>query len=109
MEWPASGGALPNANTTPILLASGLPHTNAAQITADSFGNVYYADGTNLFMIPKNTATACTPSTCTSINNGITKPAGVTADQYNNLYVTDNNSNAIFLMPLRRLPSAPAS
>ncbi len=107
LEWPSykdyAGNmtGLPDKNTTAILLASGLPHTNAAQITTDSSGNVYYVDGTNIYMIPKGTTTTCTPSTCTRINSSVTiaKPAGISVDRYNNLYVTDNDSNAIFIMP----------
>jgi hypothetical protein len=87
---------VPNGDGTYTIsvLVTGLPQTNNGQIAAGPKGDVYYADGTNVYYIAAGTTTA------TTITNGLTNPTGVTTDIYGNLYITNASAPfGIFQMP----------
>jgi sugar lactone lactonase YvrE len=83
-----------NGTYTAAVLVTGLPQTNNGQIAAGPNGDVYYADGTNVYFVAAGTTSAVT------IGTGLTNPAGVTTDYYGNLYITNASTpNAIIEMP----------
>ncbi len=79
LKWTLTKGAY-----TPSYIATGLPQNNNAQIAVDGKGNVYYADGTNLYSVPSG-ASAATIITSSAMTN----PTGVATDMYGNVYVTN--------------------
>jgi sugar lactone lactonase YvrE len=86
---PTGGGAY-----TATVVVTGLPQTNNGQIAVGPKGDVYYADGTNVYYV------AAGGTTYTTIGTGLTNPTGVTTDQYGNLYITNAATpDAIFEMP----------
>ncbi len=86
---PTSGGAY-----TATVVVTGLPQTNNGQIAVGPKGDIYYADGSKLYYI------AAGGTTAVNIGTGLTNPAGVTTDQYGNLYITNSSApNAILEMP----------
>ncbi len=76
------------------VVVTGLPQTNNGQIAVGPKGDVYYADGTNLYYVAAGTVSAVT------IGTGLTNPTGVTTDYYGNLYITNASApNGILEMP----------
>ena len=86
---PAGNGAY-----TAAVVVTNLPQTNNGQIAVGPHGDVYYADGSNVYYIAAGTAKAVT------IGTSLTNPTGVTTDYYGNLYITNASTpNAILEMP----------
>jgi sugar lactone lactonase YvrE len=75
------------------ILINNLPHTTNAQIAVDKKGDVYYADGTNLYTVPAGA------STISTFGTGLKAPVGVSLDQYGNLFVTDSTLDQIIEFP----------
>ena len=75
------------------VLIQGLASNQGAQIAVDAKGDIYYADGTNLYAVPAGATTV------TSIGTGLSKPSGVTVDKYGDLFITDSGLNEIIEMP----------
>jgi trimeric autotransporter adhesin len=87
---------VPNGDGTYTIsvLVTGLPQTNNGQIAAGPKGDVYYADGANVYYIAAGTTKA------TMIGTGLTNPTGVTTDIYGNLYITNASApDEILQMP----------
>ncbi len=109
---PTSAGGVRNAieefsyNGTSYaasVLIQNLPVNANAQIAVDPGGNVYYADGTNLYFVaavPKVAPPAVAPAATTvAFGSGLKSPSGVSIDKLGNLYVTDSGLNEIFVFP----------
>ena len=71
---------------TATYLTQTLPQNNNAQIAVDAAGDVYYADGTNLYSI-----TAGSTSLTTLTNAQTTNPAGVSVDAFGSVYITNSS------------------
>ena len=80
---------------TATVLVTGLPQANGGQIAVGPKGDVYYADGTNLYYI------AAGSTSYSIIGTGLVSPSGVTTDVYGDLFITDSGTgaNKIYEMP----------
>jgi hypothetical protein len=89
--------AAPFTPSTAATLVGGgpgkLPNDASAQITADPEGDVFYADGMNVYEIAAGTTGAVV------VGTGLTSPGGVSADSFGNIYVTDTGNNRIVEFP----------
>jgi hypothetical protein len=80
-----------------VLVADELPFGTvggyAGQMVVDSAGNVYYANGDNVYFFAAGTTVAVgTPPPASSILNvSVTLPIGVGVDAFGNLIITDNS------------------
>ena len=83
LKWSiGSGGTYVASYVSQIL-----PQNYNAQIAAAPNGDVYYADGSNLYYIAYGTTTASIITT-----SAMTNPAGVSVDQYGDVFVTNSNT-----------------
>lgn len=71
---------------TPSYISQFLPQNYNAQIAVTPNGDVYYADGSNLYFIAAGTTTATAITT-----PAMTNPAGVSTDRYGDVFVTNSN------------------
>jgi sugar lactone lactonase YvrE len=82
LKWTNSGGKY-----TASYISQLLPDNYNAQIAVSPNGDVYYADGSNLYYIPNGSTTATIITTA-----AMTDPAGVSTDQYGDVFVTNSNT-----------------
>jgi sugar lactone lactonase YvrE len=92
-----------NGAYTATVVVTGLPQTNNGQIAVGPKGDVYYADGTNVYYI------AAGATKYSLIGTGLVSPNGVSTDVYGNLYITDSGANNIYEMPAVNGVAQPAS
>ncbi len=80
--------------TNPKVLVGSLPGSPAVSLAVDTNGHLYYADGAKVYVI--NTAASTpTPTPIGSFSN----PAGVAVDAAGNLYVADNGTDSVYVIP----------
>ncbi|MGO9231913.1 MAG: hypothetical protein ACLQKA_22195, partial [Bryobacteraceae bacterium] len=86
-----------NSGASSVVVADKLPFgrngTYGGTFAVDSTGNVYYANGTNVYYFAAGTTVAAgTPPPASSILNiDVTAPVGVGVDAFGNLIVTDQS------------------
>lgn len=80
--------------STTTVLVDALPSSGNAQIASDSVGNLYYANGQQLFKVAAGSSSAVAVNTATLL-----KPYGVTIDVRGNLIVSDSGNTRIVCIP----------
>lgn len=83
-----------------LLIADHLPTTYGGEVSADAAGDVYYADGSNVYAFAAGTTvTAGSPTPTSTIGTGLKNPGGVAVDAFGDLIITDSGNNRLVEIP----------